>query len=80
MAQFLLHHSHQPHECAAALAAWRGFRSPLRRGRAPSTCLHGGHEIWWRVEAGDAAAALALLPPFVAARTRAQAVRMIAIP
>jgi hypothetical protein len=35
---FLLHHQHQPHECAAAFAAWQGFDSPLRHGRVPSSC------------------------------------------
>ena len=50
---FLLHHSHDAHECAAAFAAWQGFDSPLRHRRAPSTCLAGGHALWWRVEASD---------------------------
>ena len=46
---FLLQHSHDAHECAAAFAAWQGFDSPLRHRRAPSTCLAGGHA---RVVAG----------------------------
>jgi hypothetical protein len=36
--------------------------------------------VWWRVEAADRLAALALLPPFVATRTRAIAVRDVQIP
>ena len=52
MPKFLLHHHHAPAECAAAFAAWRGFDSPLRRHPAASTCLEGGHALWWRVEAG----------------------------
>ncbi len=77
---FLLNHSHEPHECAAAFAAWRGFESPLRHGRVPSTCLAGGHGLWWRVEALDCSAALALLPRFVAERTTAVQVREVDIP
>jgi hypothetical protein len=36
--------------------------------------------VWWRVEAPDPSAALALLPPYVADRTEAIAVRDIDIP
>jgi hypothetical protein len=68
---FLLHHQHEAHECAAAFAAWQGFASPLRHSRAPSSCLAGGHGVWWRVEATDHQEALALLPRFVAQRTKA---------
>jgi len=77
---FLLHHRHEPSECAAAFAAWQGFDSPLRRHRVPSTCLAGGHAIWWRVEAFDFAGALALLPPYVAHRTDPTEVRDVQIP
>ena len=80
MPMFLLHHQHAPGECAAAFAAWQGFDSPLRRRSAASTCLAGGHELWWRVEALDGEAALALLPPYVAHRTRAIPVRDVLIP
>ena len=80
MPDYLLHHRHDPGECAAAFAAWTGFRSPLRHGRAPSTCLAGGHTVWWRVEAADSGAALALLPAYVASRTEAVAVRDVRIP
>ena len=48
---FLLHHRHAAHECGPSFAAWKGFDSPLRHGVAPSTCLAGGHAVWWRVEA-----------------------------
>jgi hypothetical protein len=77
---FLLHHQHEPTECAAAFAAWTGFDSPLRRGSAASTCLAGGHAVWWRVEAEDRSAALALLPRYVAERTTPIEIRDIAIP
>jgi hypothetical protein len=80
MPVFLLHHRHLPAECAAAFAAWTGFQSPLRRGRAASTCLAGGHALFWRVRAADAGAALALLPRFVAERTTPTEVRDIEIP
>jgi len=80
MPVFLLSHEHEAHECAAAFAAWQGFDSPLRRGRVPSSCLAGGHGLWWHVEATDATAALALLPRFVADRTTAALVRDVEIP
>jgi hypothetical protein len=80
MTVFLLHHQHAPGECAAAFAAWLGFDSPLRGGTVDSTCLDGGHAVWWRVQAPDAHAALALLPPYVARRTAAIHVRDVQIP
>ena len=80
MPLFLLNHQHRPHECAAAFAAWQGFDSPLRHRRVPSTCLAGGHGLWWRVEATDGDAALAQLPRFVAERTTAVPVREVVIP
>ena len=80
MASFVLTHRHQPHECAVVFAAWQGFDSPLRHTPAPSTCLTGGHALWWRVHADDRAAALALLPRYVAERTEAEQVRDVEIP
>jgi hypothetical protein len=80
MASFLLHHRHDPAECGAAFAAWRGFDSPLRHHAAPSTCLAGGHALWWQVEAHDVTAALALLPTFVARRTEPIEFRPFLIP
>jgi hypothetical protein len=80
MATFVLHHRHSAAECAASFAAWSGFASPLRRGPAHSTCLSGGHAVWWVVEAGDPTAALGLLPAFVARRAKATEVRRIRIP
>jgi len=80
MQLFVLHHRHQPHECAAAFAAWHGFDSALRHGRVPSTCLAGGHELWWHVSAANRLAALQLLPRFVAERTTSIRVREVEIP
>ena len=77
---FLLHHSHLPRECGASFAAWKGFASSLRHRPAASTCLMGGHAIWWRVEAADTRTALALLPPYVGARTLITEVREVWIP
>jgi hypothetical protein len=77
---FLLHHQHEAHECAAAFAAWQGFDSPLRPGRVQSSCLTGGHGLWWRVEAVDRSQALALLPRFVARRTNPIEIREVDIP
>lgn len=80
MAHFLLIHEHGPQECAAAFAAWSGFESPLRGRCVPSTCLSGGHHLWWLVDAAGPRQALALLPPFVARRTDATEVREVPIP
>ena len=80
MPVFLLHHQHAPGDCAAAFAAWSGFDSPLRHRQAASTCLAGGHAVWWRVQAEDRSAALKLLPRFVADRTTPIEVRDIEIP
>jgi hypothetical protein len=80
MPVFLLHHRHEPSECATVFAAWQGFESPLRHRWAPSTCLLGGHAIWWRVEAESPANVLRLLPEFVAARTVPIEVRDVEIP
>ncbi len=80
MATFVLCHRHAPGDCRIAFAAWRGFDSPLRRHFAPSTCLAGGHAVWWRVDAPDPATALALLPSYVAERTRPTEVRDVRIP
>ena len=33
MPAFLLHHEHEPRDCAVTFAAWLGFDSPLRRQR-----------------------------------------------
>jgi hypothetical protein len=77
---YLLHHQHAPGECAAAFAAWSGFTSPLRHHTAASTCLAGGHDLWWRVQAEDRGAALALLPRFVARRTSPIEIREVDIP
>jgi hypothetical protein len=77
---FLLHHQHAAAECDIAFAAWTGYSSPLRHRPAASTCLTGGHAMWWRVEAPDVNAALALLPHFVRDRTSATSVRDVEIP
>ncbi len=80
MTRFLLHHTHEPHECPAAFAAWNGFASPLRRREATCSCLSGGHAIWWELEAPSVDEALGRLPRYVAERTRAIHVRQVQIP
>jgi hypothetical protein len=80
VSRFLLHHHHAAGECTAAFASWRGFSSPLRGRPAACSCLFGEHDIWWLVEVDDQDAAIALLPPFVAERTRVWAVRDLSIP
>jgi hypothetical protein len=77
---FVLSHRHEPGECGSAFAAWKGFDSPLRHQVTLNSCVEGGHRAWWRVEASDAEAALALLPPFVAERTVAEPAREVMLP
>jgi hypothetical protein len=69
MNHYLLHHRHPPGDCAAVFAAWNGFESDLRNTDAMSSCVYGGHEIWWWVDAADQPAARSLLPRFVAEMT-----------
>jgi len=80
MKSYLLSHSHAEHECVAAFAAWAGTDSPLRGDLAMAGCAHGNHRVFWRVEAPDEDAALALLPDYVARRTVATPVRDVVIP
>ena len=80
MPTYVLTHRHEPEECAIAIAAWKGFASPLRRGRPLGSCARGGHHLWWTVQAPDEAAALALLPHYVAQRTTAEEVGEVPLP
>jgi hypothetical protein len=76
----MLSHRHDPGECRSAFAAWKGFDSPLRGQPTIASCVEGGHRAWWQVEATDAEAALAQLPPFVAKRTEAEPAREVRVP
>jgi hypothetical protein len=80
MKRFLLHNRHEPDECGVTFAAFKGHPSPLRRRETASSCLTGGHEIWWLVDADTADAALALLPRYVAERSTAIPIRTVLIP
>jgi hypothetical protein len=80
MPQFLLHHRHAPDECGVAFASFRGDPSPLRRAEAACSCVVGGHEVWWFVEADSADEALAQLPHYVARRATAIPIRKVQIP
>jgi hypothetical protein len=80
VASFLLHNRHAESECAATFAAWRGFDSPLRASSPIASCLAGGHELWWLVEADDTDHALGHLPAFVAERTRAVRIARTPLP
>jgi hypothetical protein len=77
---FILHHTHEPSECPAVFAAWRGFASPLRHRPALGSCLFDDHQIWWQVEAESADEALRRLPWYVAARTTAIRIAEVPIP
>jgi hypothetical protein len=80
MPTYVLAHRHKPEECAIAVAAWKGFASPLRHGRPLGSCANGGHSLWWKVDAADQREALELLPHYVAVRTVAEEVREVPLP
>jgi hypothetical protein len=76
----MLLHEHSARECRHAFAAWHGFDSPLRHGSGLGACVLGDHVLFWKVDAATAEDARALLPDFVAARTRVHEVRAVPIP
>jgi len=78
--RYLLHHRHEPEECGVAFAAFKGHASPLRHTATVGSCLSGGHELWWLVDAHDHAQALAQLPFYVAERSTVTEIREIQIP
>lgn len=80
MARYLLHHVHDAADCGVAFASFKSDESPLRRTAALASCLSGGHEIWWTVEATTESEALAMLPSYVAERTTAIRVAEVRIP
>jgi hypothetical protein len=80
MARYLLHHSHQPHECGVVFAAFKGHSSTLRHQPALASCAFGGHTIWWDVEATSQEQALTMLPFYLAERTTATRVTPVQIP
>ncbi len=80
MARYLLHHRHEPRQCGVAYAAFKGDCSPLRHKPAVSSCVSGGHELWWLVDADSADDALAQLPHFLASRTSVTLTTEVPIP
>ena len=77
---YVLHHRHEPHECGIVFASFKGHESTLRRKSTLASCRSGEHAIWWTVDAQSEAAALALLPFYVAERTTATSVTKVEIP
>ena len=80
MSRYLLQHQHQPRECGAVFASFKGYESTLRHEATLASCRSGGHAIWWTVEAENEAAALRLLPVYVAERTTVARVSEVQIP
>jgi hypothetical protein len=80
MPRYVLHHRHEPHQCGAVFASFKGHESPLRHQVTLASCRTGGHAIWWTVDAASEAAALGLLPFYVAERTTAANVNEVEIP
>ena len=77
---YLLQHRHEPKDCGAVFASFKGYDSPLRHGATIGSCRSGGHELWWTVEAASEVDALAQLPLYVAERTTATKVSEVGIP
>ena len=80
MARYLLHHRHEPSQCGVAYAAFKGEPSPLRHKPAVTSCLTGGHEMWWVVEAASPDDALGQLPHFLATRSTVTMITEVHIP
>ena len=80
MSRYLLEHHHEPKECGAVFAAFKGHSSPLRHQATVTSCRSGGHAIWWTVDAESEEGALALLPTYVADRTTVARVSEVEIP
>jgi hypothetical protein len=80
MFRYLLQHHHEPRECGAVFASFKGHESPLRHQATLASCRSGGHAIWWTVDAESEADALRLLPYYVAARTTVARVSEVEIP
>jgi hypothetical protein len=80
MPRYLVQHRHESYECGVVFASFKGHASSLRHQPTVSSCASGGHAIWWLVDAPTEAAALALLPFFVAERATATKVSEVEIP
>jgi hypothetical protein len=80
MARYLIRNRHDPAECGAVFAAFKGHASPLRHRATLASCRSGGHEIWWTVDAESADTALQLLPSYVVERSTITRVSEVQIP
>lgn len=80
MSRYVLQHQHEPRECGAVFASFKGHESPLRHQATLASCRSGGHAIWWTVDANSEADAIRLLPAYVAARTTVARVSEVQIP
>jgi hypothetical protein len=74
---FFLHHQHAE-ECRPRSRPGQVSQAAASRSRVVDLSREG--TLWWRVQAESAAAALALLPLFVARRTVPIEVRDVEIP
>lgn len=80
MPRYLIHHRHDPSECGAVFAAFKGQETPLRHKATLASCAYGGHSIWWTVDAESEADARELLPYYVAQRANVTRVGEVDIP
>jgi hypothetical protein len=80
MTRYLIRNRHDPDECGAVFASFKGHGSPLRHRATLASCRQGGHEIWWTVDAESDENALRLLPPYVVERSTITRVSEVQIP
>jgi uncharacterized protein len=80
MSRYLLQHRHDPQECGAVFASFKGHTSPLRHQATLASCRSGDHAIWWTVDAPTGEDALTQLPAYVAKRTTVTRVSEVDIP
>ena len=80
VSRYLLQHRHEPRECGAVFASFKGHESPLRHRPTLASCRSGGHAIWWTVEAETEAEALRCSPTTWPSATTASRVSEVEIP
>jgi len=57
-----------------------GIREPVASPATIGSCLSGGHDIWWELEAATQEDALGRLPRYVAERTKVIRVSEVRVP
>ena len=69
MAEFMLHHTHQPEDCDSIFDSLRDADASIRGKEFLCTCPSGDHGSFWEVEATNSDAAIRLFPQTMRATT-----------